>query len=109
MDQKLKQILKEFTKASTTESMVTINHKDKPVAVILPVATYQQFQAQQEKNLEELKAKLDSLLTFVRSYTQRKSLEEIEAQIAALRQKIEQEMKEQNSSNEGSEVNGSNL
>jgi PHD/YefM family antitoxin component YafN of YafNO toxin-antitoxin module len=95
MDQKFKQILEELTKASTTESMVTVSHKDKPVAVILPVVTYQQFQAQREKNLEELRAKLDSLLTFVRTHTRRKSVEEIEAHIATLRQKIEQEMKDE--------------
>jgi PHD/YefM family antitoxin component YafN of YafNO toxin-antitoxin module len=95
MDQKFKQILKEFTKASSTESMVTVSHKDKPVAVILPVVTYQQFQAQREKSLEELRTKLNSLLTLVQSYTRRKSVEEVEADLAALRQKIEEELKEQ--------------
>ncbi len=95
MDQKFKQILKELTKASTTESIVTVSHNDKPVALILPVVTYQQFQAEQEKSLEELKVKLDGLLAFVQSYTRRKSLEEVEAQIAALRETIEEEMKEQ--------------
>ena len=109
MDQKFKKILKQLVKASTTESMVTVSHKDKPVAVILPVVTYQKFQAQQEKSLEELRTKLDGLLAFVRTYTRHKSIEEVEAQIAALREKIEQEMKEQSSSNKGSEFNGSNL
>jgi hypothetical protein len=90
-----KQILQEITKASTTESIVTVSHDDKPVALILPVVSYQQFQADQEKSLEELKVKLDSLLAFVRTYTRRKSIEEVEAQIAALRETIEQEMKEQ--------------
>src|SRR5262245_52154310 len=97
MDQKFKHILKEFTKASTTESIVTVSHKDKPVAVILPVVTYQQFQAQREKSLQELRTKLESLLTLVRTYTQRKSMEEIEAQLAVLRQTIEAELKEQQS------------
>lgn len=95
MDHKFKQILQEITKASTTESIVTVSHNDKPVALILPVVSYQQFQAEQEKSLEELKVKLDSLLAFVRTYTRRKSIEEVEAQIAALRKEIEQEMKEQ--------------
>ena len=95
MDHKFKQILQEITKASTTESIVTVSHNDKPVALILPVVSYQQFQAEQEKSLEELKVKLDSLLAFVRTYTRRKSIEEVEAQIAALRETIEQEMKEQ--------------
>lgn len=97
MDQKFKQILEELTKASTTESMVTVSHKDKPVAVILPVVTYQQFQAQREKNSKELRAKLEGLLAFVRTYTRRQSVEEIENHITTLRQKIEQEMKDQQS------------
>ncbi len=95
MDQKFKQILEELTKASNTESTVTVSHNDKPVALILPVVTYQQFQAEQEKSLEELKVKLDRLLAFVQSYTRRKTIEELEAQIAALREKIEEEMKDQ--------------
>ena len=92
MDEKTKQVLIDtLAKASDTDRPVTIKYKDKPLAVVLPVEDYQKFQAEREQKLMRLKQELDGILTLVRSYTHRQSLEEVEARLAALRQEIEQE------------------
>ncbi|MFC1975258.1 type II toxin-antitoxin system prevent-host-death family antitoxin [Chloroflexota bacterium] len=92
MDEKTKQVLIDtLAKVSDTDRPVTIKYKDKPLAVVLSVEDYQKFQAEREQKLIRLKQELDGILTLVRSYTHRQSLEEVEARLAALRQEIEQE------------------
>jgi hypothetical protein len=91
---KIEQILiNKLSKASTSDTSVALNRAGKSLAVILSVAEYQKFQAESEAKLQQLKAELKGVLSLVRSYTQRRSLAEVEAQLAALRQEIEQEAK----------------
>ncbi len=92
MDEKTKQVLIDtLSKASDTDHPVTIKHKDKPLAIVLPAEDYHKFQAEREQKLIHLKQELDGILALVRGYTRRQSLEEVEARLAALRQEIEQE------------------
>ncbi|MBN1991433.1 MAG: type II toxin-antitoxin system Phd/YefM family antitoxin [Anaerolineae bacterium] len=92
MDNKAKRaLIQALTKASVTDHPVTIKHKNKPVAVVLPVEDYQKFQAEREEKLKLMKQELDGILTLIRNYTGRQSLEEVEARLAALRREIEQE------------------
>jgi len=94
MDRKTKQtLIDELSKASATNHPVTIKHKDKSLAVILPIEDYEKFQAEREERLQKLKLELNGILALVRSYTGRQSLDEIEARLTALRQTIEQEIK----------------
>ena len=94
MDNKAKQALVDaLSKASAENRPVTITHKDKSLAVILPAEDYQKFQAEQEEKLKFLQQELNGILALIRNYPGRQSLEEVEAHLAALRKQIEQEQK----------------
>jgi PHD/YefM family antitoxin component YafN of YafNO toxin-antitoxin module len=94
MDNEAKQALIDaLTRASATDRPVAIKHKDKPLAIVLPNKDYQKFQDEREKRLKLMKQELDGILALIRRYTSRQSLEEVKAQLAALRQSIEQEGK----------------
>jgi prevent-host-death family protein len=88
---KKRALLDALTKASSQDHPVTIERKDKPVAVVLPVEDYEEFKSRRDEKLKSMKHELDGILALVRSYTGRQSLEEVEARLAALRQEIEQE------------------
>ena len=94
MDNKVKQTLIDaLTRASIIDCPVAIKHKDKPLTIVLPSKDYQKFQDEREKRLKLMKQEMDGILALIRRYTNRQSLEEVEARLAALRQKIEQEGK----------------
>jgi prevent-host-death family protein len=85
-------LIDELSQACKADRPVTIKHKGKPIAVVLPVEDYQEFQAGREKKLEKLKAEMKGILTLIRSRTKHQLLEEVETELKALRQKIEQGM-----------------
>jgi PHD/YefM family antitoxin component YafN of YafNO toxin-antitoxin module len=92
MDNEAKQALIDaLTKASSIDHPVAIKHKDKPLAIVLPLKDYQKFQDEREERLKLMKKEFDGILALIRRYTSRQSLEEVKARLAALRQKIEQE------------------
>jgi PHD/YefM family antitoxin component YafN of YafNO toxin-antitoxin module len=92
MDDKTKQTLVDaLSNASTADRPVTLKHKGRPLAVVLPVVDYQKFQAESEERLKRMKREFDGLLTLIRRYTHHQSLAEVEAQLAALRHEIEQD------------------
>ena len=94
MDEKAKRaLIKALSRASTEEQPITIKKKNKPLAVVLPIADYQKLQDEQEENLKLMKTELDGLLKLVRNRSGRQSLEEVEARLAALRRQIEQKGK----------------
>ena len=94
MDEKVKRaLIKALSKASTEEQPITIKKKNKPLAVVLPIADYQKLQDEQEEKLKLMKTELDGLLKLVRNRSGRQSLEEVEARLAALRRQIEQKGK----------------
>jgi prevent-host-death family protein len=93
VDPNVEQILiSKLSEASSTERSVTLSQSGKPLAVVLSVSDYQKFQAEQEERLQKLKVKLKGILSLVRAHIQHRSLEEVEAQLASLRQTIEQEL-----------------
>jgi prevent-host-death family protein len=93
VDQEIKElIISELAKASSSDHPITINYKGKPLAIVLSPADYQKLQAEREEKMQGLKVKLNGILALIRSHTQERTLEEIEAQLAALRQEIEQEL-----------------
>jgi prevent-host-death family protein len=96
MDEKTRQaLINELSNVSTmTDAPLTIKHKGKPVVVVVPAADYQKLEAVRMERLKCLKSELNGILTLVRTHTQQQSLEEVEARLAALRKKIEQEMEE---------------
>ncbi|MBN1218003.1 MAG: hypothetical protein JXM69_03655 [Anaerolineae bacterium] len=79
-----------LSRASAEDHPVAVKHKDKSLALILPVEDYQKFQAAREERLKLMQQEFDGLLALVRRYTGRQSLEEVEAQLAALRKEIEE-------------------
>ena len=85
-------LIDELTRALSAEQLFAITRQDRPPAVVLPIEDYHKFQAEYEEKLQELKVELKSILHLVQSHTQRQSLEEVEARLAFLRQKIEQEI-----------------
>lgn len=91
---KKRALLDALAEASSQDHPVTIKGKDKPVAVVLPVEDYEEFKSKRDEKLKSMKRELDGILTLVRSYTGRQSLEEVEARLAALRQEIQQEQEE---------------
>jgi prevent-host-death family protein len=94
MDEKAKRaLIKALSQASTQEQPITIRKKNKPLAVVLPIADYQKLQDEQEKKLKLMKTELDGLLKLVRNRSGRQSLEEVEARLAALRRQIEKKGK----------------
>ena len=94
MDNEVKQALIDaLTRASIKDHPIAIKHKDKPLAVVLPLKDYQKFQDEREEKLRLMKMEFDGILTLIRRYTNRQSLEEVKTRLAALRQKIEQEGK----------------
>ena len=91
MNGKIEQsLINELTRASNAGQPVSIKHKDQTVAVVLPVADYQQLQIEQEQKLESLKTELNGVLTLIRSRLKYQSLEKLEAQLLAHQQKIRQ-------------------
>lgn len=96
MDDKTRQaLINELSNASTvTDPPLTIKHKGKPVVVVVPAADYQKFEVERRERLKCLTSELNGILALVRTHTQHQSLEEVEARLAALRKKIEQEMEE---------------
>lgn len=95
MDSKTKQILiEELSRASTTKHPVAIKRKGKSLAVVLPVEDYKIFEAKREEKLKKLKTELNGILALIRTHIKYQSLEEIETELATLRQKIEEEMME---------------
>jgi hypothetical protein len=96
MDDKTKQaLINELSSASTiTDASFTIKHEGKPVVVVVPAADYQKLDAGHRERLKCLKSELNGILALVRAHTQHQSLEEVEARLAALRKKIEQEMED---------------
>lgn len=93
MDYKAKQTL--ITKLSerlVSNHPLVIKYRNVTLATVLPVKNHQKFQAEREERLKDLKTELNSILRLIRSHTRRQSLAEVEAQLAALRDNIEQEM-----------------
>ncbi len=92
MDGKDKQtIIDEISKMVAEDRSFTINHKNKTLAIVLPIKDYQKFQSMQEARLIALKSELNCTLKLVRRYTGHESLAEVESRLAALRHTIEQE------------------
>lgn len=89
-----RKLLSYLNNASETDSPIVISQKGETLAVVLSASDYQKFQAESEARLESLKQKLDGILALVQEYTQQRTLEDIQAQLVALRKKIEQEMSE---------------
>jgi hypothetical protein len=92
MDSKIKQaLIKGLSKASSATYPVTFKQKGKTVAVLIPIEDNQEFCAEREEKLEQLKIELNGILTLIRSRLKHQQSAEIETQLAAHRQKIEQE------------------
>jgi PHD/YefM family antitoxin component YafN of YafNO toxin-antitoxin module len=90
---KIKQFLIDrFSKVSASDPAVTLDHEGKPVAVVLSAEDYQKFQHKREEKLQTLKTELQGILSMIRTQTRRRSLAEVEASLAALKQQIEQEI-----------------
>jgi len=85
-------LINELAKASRAKYPVTFKQKGKPVAVLFPIKDRQEFCTEREEKLEQLKMELNSILASIRSRLKHQRREEIETQLAAHRQKIEQEM-----------------
>jgi hypothetical protein len=95
MDSKVKQdIINEIAKTLLNSRPLTVEYKGRALATILPVEDNQEFQTQREEILKNLEKELKGIFDLIRSHTQRHSLAEVEAQLAALRHIIEQEMEE---------------
>lgn len=95
MDSKVKQnIINEISKTLLDSRPLTVEYRGRALATILPVSDYQEFQAEREEILKNLEKELSGILDLIRSHTQRQSLAEVEAKLAALRQIIEQEMED---------------
>ncbi len=84
-------LIKELTKALVGNDPLALEADNRPPVVIIPFTTYQKLKAKRETRLRELKQELNGILTLIRSHVHRQSLEEVEAELAALRKKIEQE------------------
>ena len=92
MDTTTKQaLIDELVKASTTNHPVTIKHRGKPVT-IFPVEDQKKFQVERDQKLEMLKVELTNILVFIRSRIKPQHPEELEAQLAAFRHYLEQDM-----------------
>ena len=85
-------LINELAKVSRAKYPVTFTQKGKPVAVLLPIEDHQEFCAECEEKLEQLKIELNGIFALIRSRLKHQRPEEIETQLAAHRQKIEQEM-----------------
>lgn len=95
MDSKVKQdIINEISKVSLNSPSLNIEYKGRVLATVLPFEEYREFQAKHKEIFKNLEKELNGILDLVRSHTQRQSLAEVEAQLAALRHIIEQEMEE---------------
>lgn len=95
MDSRVKQdIINEISKTLLSSRPLNVEHKGRILATILPFEDYQEFQTKREEILKNLEKELNGILDLVRSHTQHRSLAEVEAQLAALRHVIEQEMEE---------------
>ncbi len=93
MDSRTKQaLINELSKVSSAKHPITFKQKGKTVTVILPIEDHQEFSAECEEKLEQLKIELNGILALIRSRLKHQRREEIETQLAAHRQKIEQEM-----------------
>lgn len=96
MKSKIKQFLiDKFSKVSATDPAVTLDHEGKAVAVILSGDDYQKYQNKREEKLEALKTELQGILSMIRTQTRRRTLAEVEAGLAAMKQEIEQEIDQQ--------------
>lgn len=85
-------LINQLLRVSNADSPITIKHKGKALAVVVPIENCEKFLAEREGKLELLKKEFDGILALVRSCTGRQTIEEVEARLAALRQEIEQEM-----------------
>ena len=93
MDNKAKQaLINQLSKTSISNHPLMIKYRGTTLATVLPVEDHQKFQAEREEKLKDLKTELNSILSLIRSHTRHQSLAEVEAQLAALRDNIEQEM-----------------
>ena len=83
--------------ASLTDDSVFVNQDNQTKQdkiIVLSAAEYEKFQAENEARMKKLKQELDGILDLVRSYTQQRTLEDVEARLVKKKKKIEQEMKE---------------
>ncbi|MCL4298362.1 MAG: hypothetical protein KJ077_21675 [Anaerolineae bacterium] len=95
MDSQVKQnIINEISKILLDNHPFTVEFKGHALATILPVSDYKEFQTEREEIFKNLEKELNGILDLIRSHTQHQSLAEVEAQLAALRHIIEQEMED---------------
>ena len=81
-------------RTSQTDDSILVNQVKENKSTVVSASTYEKFQAESEARMERLKQELEGILALVRGYTQQRTLEDVEARLIALREKIEKEMKE---------------
>ena len=92
MDHQSKQsLIHELSRASNTKHPVTVRCNGRAVTVILPVQDHQTFQIKRKRELDNLKTELNRIVAFIRHRIRYRAPEEVEAQLAAHRQKIEKD------------------
>jgi PHD/YefM family antitoxin component YafN of YafNO toxin-antitoxin module len=92
MDHQTKQsLIRTLSKASSKKHPVTIRCNGRAVTVILPVQDHQTFQEKRKRELDNLKTELNGIVAFIHDRIRYHALEEVEAQLAAHRQKIEKD------------------
>ncbi|MEW5958201.1 MAG: type II toxin-antitoxin system prevent-host-death family antitoxin [Chloroflexota bacterium] len=85
-------IIDELTRTGSTKQPLTITCCGQPIAVVLPVEDFRTFQAEREEKLKTLRIEFNGVLRLIRNRLKnRLSPIELEAQLAAHRQKILQE------------------
>ena len=89
-----KKVMSQLNHASENEEPLSVNQDSEERIIVLSASEYEKFQAESEARMKRLKQELDGILALVQSYTQQRTLEDVEARLVALRKKIEQEMNE---------------
>lgn len=82
-------LINELSKTSATRQPLTITRGGRPIATVVPIEDFREFEAEREKRLNSLKIEFDNILALVRSRLKnRLSPAELEAQLEAHRQNI---------------------
>ena len=82
-------LINELSKTSATRQPLTITRGGRPIATVVSIEDFREFEAEREKRLNSLKIELDNILALVRSRLKnRLSPAELEAQLEAHRQNI---------------------
>lgn len=94
MDNKTKQVLiNQLSKISATRQPASIRGKaNRSLVILLSGEDREKFEARRKEKLDQLKKEMNDILTAIRGCTKYSSLEEVELELAAHRQKIKREM-----------------